>query len=67
MTDEIRQLVLRMLCENFSRRYDRIAGVVHKLPYTISDQPMGQTLQILWIGFDRRVLDRWIQVSFSRK
>ncbi len=45
LTDEIRQLVLRMARENPSWGYDRIAGAMQNLGHDISDQSVGNILK----------------------
>jgi transposase InsO family protein len=42
---ELEELVVRMARENRSWGYDRIAGALHHLGYTISDQTMGNILK----------------------
>jgi hypothetical protein len=45
VSDEIRQLVVRMARENPSWGYDRIAGVLQNLGHDVSDQSVGNILK----------------------
>jgi putative transposase len=61
LTDEIRQLVLRMARENPSWGYDRIAGAIQNLGHDVSDQSVGNILKAHGIepATDRKRQTTW--------